>query len=73
MSIIFFFSPLSGPVTREDISQELMHLQEKEMRLDQLIQNCTLQIYQLFENQHAQKYPSAVSSVLAATNTFAVL
>lgn len=65
------FSPLlSGPVTNQDFAQELMDLQQKEMKLDKLIQNCTLQIYQLFENQHTQKYPSAVSNI---TNSLAVL
>lgn len=60
-------------MAHQDIAQELMHLQEKETRLDKLIQNCTLQIYQLFENQHAQRYPSAASQVLAVGSSLAVL
>lgn len=59
---LFCFSPLSGPVTHQDFAQELRHLEEKEMKLDQLIESCTLQIYQLFENQQDQRYPfSSVS------------
>lgn len=45
-----------GPVTHQDFAQELRHLEEKEMKLDQLIESCTLQIYQLFENQQDQRF-----------------
>lgn len=62
-SLRLFSSALSGPVARQDVALELTHLQETELKLDKLIQNCTLQIYQMFENQHAQRYPSSASSV----------
>lgn len=53
-----FFFPLSGNLPPGPGAQELRDLQEKERKLDELIQICTWHIHQICENQHTRKYPS---------------
>lgn len=37
--------------------QELRDLVDEEKKLDELIQSCAVQVHQLCENQHCQRYP----------------
>lgn len=39
---------------------ELKALIEEERKLDELIQSCTRQVHQMFENRHSQRYPLVV-------------
>lgn len=46
------------------IDQELKSLIEEERKLDELIQSCTRQVHQMFENRNSQRYPLIVISAL---------
>lgn len=57
MVLINVFFPLISDLPPSPIAQELRDLQEKERKLDELIQICTWHIHQMCENQHTRKYP----------------
>lgn len=52
-----FFFFVRGDLPLGPVAQELRDLQEKERKLDELIQICTRHIHQMCENQHTRKYP----------------
>lgn len=55
IDVFFFF--LRGDLPPGPVAQELRDLQEKERKLDELIQICTRHIHQMCENRHTRKYP----------------
>lgn len=57
INVFLFFFSLSGDLHPGPLVQELRGLQEKERKLDELIQICTWHIHQMCENQHTRKYP----------------